>query len=429
VELSALMGESPAASADLALLDELLKWFKTQFFTWVNNMQCEGCSSDATRLMGGTAPTPAEASHGAARVEVYACASCGRNSRFPRYNDPVKLLETRKGRCGEWANCFALCCAAAGFPVRLVVDLADHVWVEVYSNDAGRWIHADPCEGRADAPLLYSVGWGKKLSCVLAVGSDGAVDVTRRYVRGGVMHREWLKRDLAARTAGLRSGMTAAEVAVAEARDAAEEAELVALAAAPVAVEDLALPGRQTGSAEWVAARGEGGAAKPPPSRPPTRWQWARDDALAATHPGRICGGAARASGDNQPGETAARVFDGAKDTKWLDFGFKEGAWLEYALAPSSESLTLKRYALTSGDDSPERDPEAVVVEAFCEDSGEWRAVDERQGLRFGRRGERQEFDVARAVPAKRWRLRVLRVLRPEAANSVQLAGWDLYST
>ena len=49
----------------------------------------------------------------------FICDGCGFESRFPRYHSkPVKLLTTRTGRCGEWANCFALILRAMDYETR-----------------------------------------------------------------------------------------------------------------------------------------------------------------------------------------------------------------------------------------------------------------------------------------------------------------------
>lgn len=56
---------------------------------------------------------------------------CFQATDFPRHTDPMRLLETRRGRCGEWGRCFTFLCLALGWDSRLVIDETDHVWTEV----------------------------------------------------------------------------------------------------------------------------------------------------------------------------------------------------------------------------------------------------------------------------------------------------------
>ena len=42
---------------------------------------------------------------------------------FCRYNHPGRLLETHRGRCGEWANCFTFLCRVAGYEARYILDV------------------------------------------------------------------------------------------------------------------------------------------------------------------------------------------------------------------------------------------------------------------------------------------------------------------
>ena len=47
--------------------------------------------------IGSTDPTPQELQDGASRVEAFQCFLCQNRKRFPRFNSPIKLLETRDG--------------------------------------------------------------------------------------------------------------------------------------------------------------------------------------------------------------------------------------------------------------------------------------------------------------------------------------------
>ena len=262
----ALLSRASDGSEARDLLIDLLRWFKKDFFQWTDSPFCQTCSMKTTKNEGFVEPFDDDLLYGANRVESWRCTGCESLLRFPRYNDPAHLLETRHGRCGEWANCFTLILAAMGFNTRLVIDWTDHVWSEVRFDDS--WHHCDPCEASLDAPLMYECGWGKKLSYIIAFSAQEVVDVSPRYTQNWpqlLSRRQLLSEDaleelischdlLSRSKSGLETPSWQSE----------EKAELLSLRVKRDGQRSAAeLGGRTSGSMEWRRERGECGIFHP----------------------------------------------------------------------------------------------------------------------------------------------------------------------
>ncbi|KAF9935050.1 peptide-N4-(N-acetyl-beta- glucosaminyl)asparagine amidase [Linnemannia zychae] len=248
-EAEALTDEFPDDSLDDIVIRRVLHWFKNEYFTWVNEPPCVRCQS-TTAPIGRVAPTAQERQQGAGIVETYKCtvSDCHQVTRFPRYGGMSKILfETRRGRCGEWANCFTVCCRALGYKARYVHDTTDHVWTEVWSDHKQRWIHCDSCEAAYDQPLLYTTGWGKSLSYCVSF----SVAKRRRSIREPVfakfLHR--LSEDNLSKL-----DLRPEEILAIRQRQNMEKDDLSGKNGDSRVIETK---DRQSGSDEWTKARGE----------------------------------------------------------------------------------------------------------------------------------------------------------------------------
>jgi predicted alpha-1,2-mannosidase len=106
-------------------------------------------------------------------------------------------------------------------------------------------------------------------------------------------------------------------------------------------------------------------------------------------------------SGDNPPNETAQKAADEDPNTKWLTFA--STGWLQYRL---SEDVTVKKYALTSANDFPDRDPKDFALQGSS-DGSTWTTVDSRTGQTFAKRFSSHVYDVANPGAYRYYRLNI----------------------
>ena len=108
--------------------------------------------------------------------------------KIARHNDPFDILEYGRGKCREFSILFAAVCLANGYRARLILDISDHAWVEVWIPKKNQWIHVDPSEKRIDDPMMYERDWRKKLTGVYAFENGELCDVTDHYKLSGLTH-------------------------------------------------------------------------------------------------------------------------------------------------------------------------------------------------------------------------------------------------
>lgn len=199
--------------AQLELMHHFLEWFRNHFPYYYD--RCDACGAsqkdelsaqppqevvdhasggeedddDNSTFLGYIYPNAYEIKGKASRTELYQCHKCGEFTRFPRYNSAFDIIQSRRGRCGEYSLLLYRFLRALNHDARWVVDWADHVWAEVLigenntraasiggaksgiadpTNGTPRWVHLDPCEAAVDKPLLYEE-WGKKQTYIIAL--------------------------------------------------------------------------------------------------------------------------------------------------------------------------------------------------------------------------------------------------------------------
>src|SRR4051812_3403349 len=125
------------------------------------------------------------------------------------------------------------------------------------------------------------------------------------------------------------------------------------------------------------------------------------------------------AAGTSPSQEMPPKIADGDLTTKWLVFA-RTGAGRIQLAAP----VAVKRYAVSSANDVPGRDPATWTLEGSQDGQG-WTAIDTRTGEMFGDRFETHRYDFENATAYLYYRLNVT-ATRDPGLNILQIAELQL---
>jgi hypothetical protein len=120
---------------------------------------------------------------------------------------------------------------------------------------------------------------------------------------------------------------------------------------------------------------------------------------------------------DSPTDETIVKLVDNSPVTKFLLF--RGGAWVQYQ---ATQPYLVTKYALTSANDVPERDPKEWTLEG-SNDSTTWATLDTRSNQTFTARTQRREFSFDNEVLYSHYRLN----LTSAGGTMLQLAELELY--
>ncbi len=126
---------------------------------------------------------------------------------------------------------------------------------------------------------------------------------------------------------------------------------------------------------------------------------------------------AVTASAENPPGETAARVNDGDVNSKWL--AFESTGWVRYEL---SEPIAVVHYALSSANDSPERDPRDWQLQG-SHNGTDWTTLDTQTNQDFSERFQTKEYRFDNTEAFEFYRLNIT---ANHSGGTIQLAELQL---